>query len=418
MLLEERALLAEFLDLLRASGRRLPDERLPELLDLGTGDEGVRAAVLELNGARVRWLLEHAPGFAAEVGMGVDPERWDEPLGTSRRGLLVRGLRRTDPASARDLVAAHLDDLSGDDRVGAVQGLAVGLSPADEPLLDRALGDSRKDVRRAAVELLARIPGSRLGAELEAIARPLVRVRGRVRPRLTVTLPDLTVELEGLGFGGRQPGGLGERAGLLRQLVGLVRPGRWTEWLGLPPAALLERALATEEARPLVEGWLDATRRFGDEAWAEALLTTAAVGDLADGDRSRVLDVLPQAEAAAVVTRVAERVDLRLLAELAEQVPPPWPDDLADAMLAVLARARAVPYPDPALYRLFHEAAGAIPPARAGDFADAATYGEHLRPTLLPALDRLRLRERIHAAFGALPPASLPPASRPVEARP
>ena len=127
-----------------------------------------------------------------------------------------------------------------------------------------------------------------------------------------------------------------------------------------------------------------------------------------------MLDALTEAEAAAVVARVTSRIDRRLLADLAERMRGPWPPPLADAMLAVLARARAVPYPDPAIYRLFHEAAAAIPLPRAGDFADAATYGEQLRPTLDEALDRLRLRERIHAAFAALPP----PGSPPLEARP
>ena len=114
-----------------------------------------------------------------------------------------------------------------------------------------------------------------------------------------------------------------------------------------------------------------------------------------------------------MVARVSARVPLRLLGDLVERVPPPWPADLADAILNVLAAARAVPYPDPAIYRLFHEAAGAIPPARAGDFADAATYGEQLRPTLVASLDRLRLRERVHAAFAALPPVAPPQEGRP-----
>src|SRR5439155_3057610 len=71
-----------------------------------------------------------------------------------------------------------------------------GLSPGDEPLLERALDDKRKPVRDAAAKLLARLPSSafahRMITRVAALVSYQPASKGLLRKKasaLTVTLP-------------------------------------------------------------------------------------------------------------------------------------------------------------------------------------------------------------------------------------
>jgi hypothetical protein len=295
--------------------------------------------------------------------------------------------------------------IPGDDRAEILAALENGLGPADEPFLQSALGDRRAEVRRLSADLLARLPGSGFARRVAEIARPLVGLHGRLRPSIAVTLPEKTDELEELGFGGRAPAGLGERGWLLRQIVGHVPPGRWSDWLGLDPGGLVERALRADEARPLLEGWIDATARFGDAAWATALLGEPKVAAVAEGtDIAQVLDRLSVADRGAVLAAVAEHVEPAVLARLVKQSPPPWSGGLTRAVFAVLARSVGVQYPDQSFYELVRAAAPGAPPDRAEDLAALAAYQDQIRGAVVGAIDAIRLRRELHAAFAALPP--------------
>src|SRR5690348_15856749 len=71
--------------------------------------------------------------------------------------------------------------------------LAFGLSLADEPFLERALDDRRKEVRQQAAGLLVRLPSSALAARMLDRARDLITLGTSTilhRPRIDVTPPD------------------------------------------------------------------------------------------------------------------------------------------------------------------------------------------------------------------------------------
>src|SRR5262249_35073360 len=75
-----------------------------------------------------------------------------------RRVGILAALRRRDPAAAREMLAKAWPTETPDDRAALLGALATGLSTGDEPLLETALDDRRKEVRVAAVELLALLP--------------------------------------------------------------------------------------------------------------------------------------------------------------------------------------------------------------------------------------------------------------------
>ena len=160
----------------------------------------------------------------------------------------------------------------------------------------------------------------------------------------------------------------------------------------------------SDEARPLLEGWIVATARFGDRAWATAILRNEAVATKTGVNVGQVLDGLARADRAAVVAGAASALDPAALASLAAAVPAPWPGPLADAVLEVATTIGGEQYPSPALYELVRVAALRLPADRADDLTTAASYEDEIRPALTDVVETIRLRARIHEAFAAVPP--------------
>ena len=406
---DHRSLLEECLGLVRSSGRRLPDERLPELLAIAASNPALRGPVDELAGPRGRWLAAMVPalrdGAIPDVSGSAD-DAWEAASGARQLGQVVVAVRRRDAADGRRLVESRIDALAGDERAAVVGALEVGLSAADEGLLIRLLADRRADVRRSCAELLARIETSVFARRLADRARPLLASRGMVRPGIAVTLPSPDAELDAAGLAGKPPAGVGERAWLLRQVVGHVPPRLWTEWLRADPAALVERALRTDEARMLLEGWIDASGRFGDRTWAAAILAEPKVAAAVKGiDPSRVLETLPAPDVAMVVANAARHLDQSTLARLADRCPAPWPRPVVEAVFAALSKSAGSDAPDYPYYALVRAAAAAVPPDRAGDLETLASHHGQVRPALVGAIDTARLRHQMYAAFADLRPA-------------
>ena len=239
---------------------------------------------------------------------------------------------------------------------------------------------------------------------MESEARPLLATGGLVRKSLKVSLPTPSDEFEALGFTGRPASGYGERAWLLRSILAHVKPERWTEWLQVDAPGLVDLATRSDEARPLIEGWIEATARFADPVWAAAVLRNKEVPTKVSANIGQVLDRLSPGERALAVADSAAVLDPSLLAGLAAAVPAPWPAALGDAVLKAAHSAGREQYPRADLYELVRAAALRLPPDRTDELEAVASFKDELRPALTDAIETIRLRARIHEAFAAVPP--------------
>ena len=181
-------------------------------------------------------------------------------------------------------------------------------------------------------------------------------------------------------------------------------PARWTEWLQVDAAGLVDQAARTDEARPLIEGWIEATARFGDPVWAAAILRNEVSRPRSSANVGQVLDRLSPAERALAVADSAAVLDPSLLAGLVAAVPAPWPKVLGDAVLTAARSIGQDQYPGAGLYELLRAAALRLPPDRAEDLEAVASFKDELRPALIDVIETIRLRARIHEAFAAVPP--------------
>lgn len=379
---------------------RAPHHLAGQLLDLAARDSAIREDALRLAGARGRWLAGRIPRRHSLVRRDTarpetNTEAWRLGLPPDRIRWLA-ALRHRDPASARDTLTAAWPQESGAPKAELLAVLADGLGPADETLLERALGDRRGDVRRTAAGLLARLPDSAFAARMSARAAAWLKVvTGELdRPAgLLVDIPE-TLDEDSIrdgftdntaDFGYRWNGRPDLIAARLRRLVANLPLDRWTGRLGSADRAVAAH-IDDRFRQPLFDGWMDATLTRRDPEWAAALFAAGTPSNSAILRRRELFALIPAADQ----VRHLVRLDTSWLSEIESLLPAvvrPWPPEVARHLLHLLGeRARTAerrpgaPGTRPTAYRsLLHTAARHMPPDCApavGTVANRCTDGE------------------------------------------
>jgi hypothetical protein len=317
---EFKEVLPEWLATLGRAGLRVPEEHLPGLFDKANRERALRPLVIEVMGARGRWLAAQNPAWSwASADLG--PDVW-ETGGLEERLSLLRSLRAKDPRGARELLLSTWKSEYAKDRESFLKALHVGLSDEDEPFLNELLelfGDRSAEVRLTAGGLLLRLPASRLTRHVCECVCPLLSYRKppRRKPLIEVNLPDdldewkLKNRVAVLTWAAATDiHTLGEKARWLLQAVGWVPPAVWCRLWGRSPGEVLEAALNGEWGEALSRGFIEAAGRHGDEEWVEAILANERARAVLAGWDNKV--------AARLVSNIPpERLEAIMLDELA-----------------------------------------------------------------------------------------------------
>lgn len=350
-------LLADLLTAAAGAGFRAAPPMLPGLLDAAIRHKALREPVAAMLGARGRWLAAFHPDWqrvadvaaptTARTGIDLaDESVWETGRRAERRDWLA-ALRASDPAAARERLAAGWARETGDDRAELLRVLAAGLSDADEPFLESALDDRKQSVRAAAARLLGTLGDS--GFTRRAVARgtaTLALGQPGTRSALVVSLPescDAATARDGMSPA-RPSQAVGTRAWLLTQFIAAVPLTEWTARLGLSPAELVRLPVTGGFRADVHAGWRLAAVARRDAAWAAALLTARY-----DAVEGRPPETWPgPAELAAVLPPAGQLEHAeRFLADhgpgpaavaVLAAVPGPWTDSLSDVVLEHLAR--------------------------------------------------------------------------------
>jgi hypothetical protein len=339
------ALLAEWLDAAAAAGRRLPPELVPALLDAGRRHHPLRPLIAPVAGPLAGWLAAQRADWSyasstAPVESDVDDDRVWELGGIAHRVAYLGQLRRRDPARARELLEAAWDGEPPEDRAALLTALRIALSTADEPVLEWALDDRRRQVRDVALDLLGRLPGSGYARRMAARAAACVDLRGD--RRIGIRPPaecDRSMRRDGIAA--RPPAGVGERAWWLEEVLARTPLSQWPE-----PSAFLARRIADEWAATVRRGLARAAAFQRDGRWAAALVDRFTAEVLARGqpdDRlllEALYDALPPEDLATRATTALRRGLAGATAVGVEHVlalcPTPWPPAVAEAVFAAL----------------------------------------------------------------------------------
>jgi hypothetical protein len=381
-----RALLPEWLAALAAAQRHAPHALLPELLELGRTHADLRAAILPVMGARGRWLAAQNPDWsyaglraeslelgASEQELGDSAEKlkaqnaqliaaWETGSQAARLTLLQE-VRSAAPAHARGMIAATWAGEKADDRAAFLEIFAVGLSIDDQPLLEEALDDRSKEVRRIAAALLARLPESRLAERLLERMGPVLAWIPAEKPRLLGLRPgqpariDLTLPkacdkaMARDGVEPKPPRGrsFGERAWWAVQMIACIPPSHWSQIWRASPAEIVAATIASEWQHELLFAWVNATRNHADANWAEALLSAWAYPSSSFNPAlltefvEPLLKILPYARRQAFVIEHIQKNSLAIqvdsIVAMLRACGPRWSTELSRIVLDQLRRA-------------------------------------------------------------------------------
>jgi len=126
----------------------------------------------------------------------------------------------------------------------------------------------RQDVRKAAAELLARLPASAFVTRMRRRVAPLItQKKSLLGAKLDITAPQACdAGMLADAIDPKPPPGIGEKAWWLSQMIAYVPLSTWSIEMVAPAAS-------SDWSRALLDGWCVATFREHDGKWAEALLS-------------------------------------------------------------------------------------------------------------------------------------------------
>lgn len=256
-----------------AFGKRVPPQYLPHLLTLGKKQSHLRAAILPVLGKRGYWLAMHNPEWNY-VNSKNNDKAWQSGSKENSK-LLLQRLREQEPHLAREKLEASWKKENGEERANLLAALEVNLSMNDEPFLEAALDDKRKQVRDVASLLLSKLPESRLCQRMITRVFPLLQLNHN---RVKVTLPtkcDRSMIRDGIDQS-RYSSALGEKATLLLQMLGCVPPSFLCHIWQKTPKELVQAVDGIEWEKMLLEGFAYSACKTQDVAWAEVLLPVSS----------------------------------------------------------------------------------------------------------------------------------------------
>lgn len=309
--------LAEWLEAMAKAGQRVPETMLPSLLDTCRANEDIHQLLHPVLGKRGHWLAAQNPAWhytsidlvspnISETDTDETDTEWADIWETGRRAqrlALLRQLRQQHPDKAREILLTTWSQEKASERVDFLETFSVGLSQTDEPFLENALDDRSKEVRRVAIELLGRLPESRLVQRMIERATALFVYTPRQaasvlppkperKPKLTITLLediDAAMKRDGMIEPPRNKK-TGKKAWWLQQMLEVIPPDYWTNHWEAPPEDLLEAAIKSDWKTALINGWSKATEQYAHSAWAEAFLAQEKL--LSENQISLLIEIL------------------------------------------------------------------------------------------------------------------------------
>jgi len=273
-------LIRDWLTFCREADQVIAPEYLPKLLDFVRDNAALQPLLAECGGLHFDWLLElnhdwkNAFKHARPDNIKQDELVEKIELGFDRERLVAfAALRQYNPSKALECLSSLWGKESFDQKIALLKLMSDQTETKDEEFLEETvLSDRRKEVRLAAAGLLARLPQSRLVARMRERGEKFVSVKDK---KLEISLPsefDKSMARDGIEESITVDSRIGQKAGWLYQIVGLIDPAFWQDHTGLSPAAFLDLVLASQDwSLPMVLGLLNAAALYNNADYQEAI---------------------------------------------------------------------------------------------------------------------------------------------------
>ena len=262
--------LPEFLNILEEVGKRLPEEVLPDILEMGKKKQKDWDLLRKIIGARGEWLVKQNPDWQY-IALSHDVENWE--IGTKQERLaILRYWRKTDAPKGLELLKSTWKTESVSDKVDFLNALNINLSLNDEAFLEKSLDAKRKEERKTAAKLLAKLSESELVQRMFSRVKEFIEVDEN---RLKISLPDNVNEAmsrDGINASVQWVKG-GVKASRLGQILAIVPPTLMQAYFKKSPKQILHLYWKSEWRELLFQATMEATALHNDEAWSDAIFT-------------------------------------------------------------------------------------------------------------------------------------------------
>jgi hypothetical protein len=337
---QNKEIIPEWISLAMDHSHRVPEEILPDLLQYAEKNPDAIEIVLQVIGKRGRWLALRIPGMektkAAVAVESLTDDKIENFWQTEKlyaRNLLLQTVRKSNPAKGLALISLTWNEDHAEERKTFLSTLSTNLSMEDEPFLENALDDRSGEVRQAAVELLSRLPQSRLVQRQIARIEPLINWKpGSLlrKAELNFSFPDkITKEMARDGLQKQSINrNWGEKATYLYQILRCIPPKYWNENFQKKPQDLLEIALSSELKTVLIDCWTTAAIFNQDAEWAKAI-------QLISPWKKNLIQFMPESEQRAFIFQQL-KTDHKVGIQMLTLFKGPWGKDITQIALAHL----------------------------------------------------------------------------------
>jgi hypothetical protein len=262
--------LKEYLLLLQHYQKAIPPVHLPTLFILSSKKKDIWELVEPLLGQRERHLLRHNPAWS-DLADEPDTEKWEHST-INKRLKIFRFLRREAPDKATALLAESWNTLDFPSKLALLQGLEDHLGTYDEAFLEERLGDSRKEIRLQAAQLLSYISDSALQERLLAHGRDILYANEA--GSILLMMPEsLSAELKEDGINPKKSKYKGREAAVITfEILRKIPPRHWEAHLRKSIVDCIRSAQKNKYGELIIESWARAALRFNDLRWIESIL--------------------------------------------------------------------------------------------------------------------------------------------------
>ncbi len=267
--------LSEFLSHLINNKKCLPPEMLPDLLDQCLSNRTLWEKLRFTIGERGEWLIQQNPNWQSLLAIS---QKIDWETGTrDQRVALLQHLRKTKPEEVIPIIKATWEEDSLKDRVKFIETLKFNLSKKDEPFLESCLDNNRKEIRKAAANLLYLLPGSRLVHRMfDRLKNLMVLKSGTLKKsKLEVSLPENNIDeliRDGIDPSAQWYKG-GIKASRLGQMIAIVPPSFWEVHFKKNTEDTLQTFIRSNFSELLLQALAEATFNHKNEGWMEAIVS-------------------------------------------------------------------------------------------------------------------------------------------------
>ena len=261
--------LPEFLKILEKVGKRLPAEVLPDILEMGKKKQKDWDLLRKIIGARGKWLVQQNPEWQY-IALNHEVENWETGSKQERLAIL-RYWRKTDAKQGLALLESTWKTESVSDKVDFLNALNINLSIDDEAFLEKSLDAKRKEERKTAAKLLAKISDSELVNRMFGRVKRFITLDNKIQ----ISLPDKVSEAmsrDGINPNAQWIKG-GVKASRLGQMLAIVPPKRMENYFQKTPEQLLNLYWKSEWRELLFQATMESTALHNDEDWSNAIFT-------------------------------------------------------------------------------------------------------------------------------------------------